>query len=73
VKTSAVVQGTPVAYGQILEWRGKPQADIFWGEKAYQPIRKRMGLLADSEIVAVSAITGEGLPQLVSTIVVTIC
>lgn len=31
VKTSAVVQGTPVAYGQILEWRGKPQADIFWG------------------------------------------
>jgi len=31
VKTSAVVQGTPVAYGQILEWRGKPQADVFWG------------------------------------------
>ena len=24
-------QGTPVAYGQILEWRGKPQADVFWG------------------------------------------
>ena len=31
VKTSAIPQGTPVAYGQILEWRGKPQADIFWG------------------------------------------
>ena len=26
-----MVQGTPVAYGQILEWRGKPQADVFWG------------------------------------------
>ena len=31
VKTSAMPQGTPVAYGQILEWKGKPQADVFWG------------------------------------------
>jgi len=31
LKTSAMPQGTPVAYGQILEWRGKPQADVFWG------------------------------------------
>ncbi len=31
VKTSAMPQGTPVAYGQILEWRGRPQADVFWG------------------------------------------
>ena len=31
VKTSAMPQGTPVAYGQIMEWRGKPQADVFWG------------------------------------------
>lgn len=31
VKTSAIPKGTPVAYGQILEWKGKPQADIFWG------------------------------------------
>ena len=31
VKTSAMPQGTPVAYGQILEWRGKPRADVFWG------------------------------------------
>jgi len=31
LKTSAIPQGTPVAYGQILEWRGKPQADVFWG------------------------------------------
>ncbi|MBP1715070.1 MAG: extracellular solute-binding protein, family 1 [Deltaproteobacteria bacterium] len=30
VKTSAIPKGTPVAYGQILEWKGKPQADIFW-------------------------------------------
>jgi ABC-type Fe3+ transport system substrate-binding protein len=31
VKTSAMPQGTPVAYGQILEWKGKPRADVFWG------------------------------------------
>jgi ABC-type Fe3+ transport system substrate-binding protein len=31
VKTSAIPKGTPVAYGQILEWKGKPQVDIFWG------------------------------------------
>ncbi len=31
VKTSAMPQGTPVAYGQIMEWKGRPQADVFWG------------------------------------------
>ncbi len=31
VKTNAIPAGTPVAYGRIVEWRGKPDADIFWG------------------------------------------
>ena len=31
VKTAALAAGTPVAYGQIVEWKGRPQADIFWG------------------------------------------
>src|SRR5881296_4232323 len=31
VKTSALAAGTPVAYGRIVEWRGRPEADIFWG------------------------------------------
>jgi iron(III) transport system substrate-binding protein len=31
VKTSALAAGTPVAYGQIVEWKGRPGADIFWG------------------------------------------
>jgi len=31
VKTSALAAGTPVAYGQIVEWKGRPQVDIFWG------------------------------------------
>jgi hypothetical protein len=30
-KTGAIPNRTPVAYGQILEWKGKAQADIFWG------------------------------------------
>ena len=31
VKTSALAAGTPIAYGQIVEWKGRPGADIFWG------------------------------------------
>jgi iron(III) transport system substrate-binding protein len=31
VKVSALPAGTPVAYGRIVEWKGKPEADIFWG------------------------------------------
>ena len=31
VKTSSLAAGTPVAYGRIVEWKGRPGADIFWG------------------------------------------
>src|SRR5207247_4299908 len=31
VKTNGIPAGTPVAYGRIVEWKGKPEADIFWG------------------------------------------
>jgi len=31
VKVSAIPAGTPVAYGRIVEWKGKPEADVFWG------------------------------------------
>jgi len=31
VKVSAIPAGTPVAYGRVVEWRGKPEVDIFWG------------------------------------------
>jgi iron(III) transport system substrate-binding protein len=31
VKTSGIPAGTPIAYGRIVEWKGKPEADIFWG------------------------------------------
>jgi iron(III) transport system substrate-binding protein len=31
LKTSSLAAGTPVAYGRIVEWKGRPGADIFWG------------------------------------------
>ena len=31
LKTSAQYAGTPVSYGRIVDWKGKPEADIFWG------------------------------------------
>ena len=31
VRVSAIPAGTPVAYGRIVEWKGRPEVDIFWG------------------------------------------
>jgi iron(III) transport system substrate-binding protein len=31
LKTNGIPAGTPVAYGRIVEWKGRPEADIFWG------------------------------------------
>jgi len=31
VKVNAIPAGTPIAYGRIVEWKGRPDADIFWG------------------------------------------
>jgi len=31
INTSALSAGTPIAYGRIVEWNGRPQADLFWG------------------------------------------
>src|SRR6266542_2971606 len=42
VKVSAIPAGTPLAYGRIVEWKGKPEVDVFWGgesalfEKLYE-------------------------------------
>ncbi len=44
LKTSAMPQGTPVAYGQILEWRGKPRADVFWGGGEANPGQMSSGV-----------------------------
>lgn len=31
VNATVVSAGTPVAYGRIREWAGRPEADVFWG------------------------------------------
>jgi len=31
LKVNAIPAGTPIAYGRIAEWKGKPAVDIFWG------------------------------------------
>jgi len=31
VKVNAIPAGTPIAYGRVVEWKGKPEVDIFWG------------------------------------------
>jgi ABC-type Fe3+ transport system substrate-binding protein len=31
LRTNAQYAGTPVSYGRIVEWKGRPEADIFWG------------------------------------------
>jgi len=34
LKVNALAAGTPVAYGRIVEWKGRPEVDIFWAAKA---------------------------------------
>ncbi|HUL96601.1 MAG TPA: extracellular solute-binding protein [Usitatibacter sp.] len=51
VKANALAAGTPVAYGQILEWKGRPNADIFWGgESALYDKLAEQGLLAKLDL-----------------------
>jgi iron(III) transport system substrate-binding protein len=51
VKTSALSAGTPLAYGRIVEWNGRPQADLFWGgESALYDRLAAQNLLAPHEL-----------------------
>ena len=51
VKASALAAGTPVAYGRIVEWKGRPEVDIFWGgERALFDKLAEQKLLAKLEI-----------------------
>ena len=51
LKTSALAAGTPVAYGRILEWKGRPEVDILWGgESALYDKLAEQKLLARLEL-----------------------
>ncbi len=48
VRTNAQFAGTPVSYGRIVEWKGKPEADIFWGG-GVGPLRQAGGAEAPGQ------------------------
>ncbi|MBI4414123.1 MAG: extracellular solute-binding protein, partial [candidate division NC10 bacterium] len=51
VKVNALAAGTPVAYGRIVEWKGRPEVDIFWGgESALFDKLTEQNLLAKLEL-----------------------
>lgn len=51
VTVNASYEGTPVCFGKITEWAGRPQADIFWGgESALFDKLAQQKLLAKLEI-----------------------
>src|SRR2546426_2327115 len=53
VKVSAIPAGTPVAYGRVVEWKGRPEVDIFWGgESALFEKLAEQRLLAKLELAA---------------------
>jgi len=53
VKVSAIPAGTPVAYGRVVEWKGRPEVDIFWGgESALFEKLAEQRLLARLELAA---------------------
>ena len=51
VTVHTINAGTPIAYGRIVEWAGKPQADVFWGGESslYDELAEKK-LLAKLEI-----------------------
>jgi iron(III) transport system substrate-binding protein len=60
LKVSAIPAGTPVAYGRIVEWKGKPEADIFWGGES-----ALFEKLADQKLlqrVEIARETWDGIP-----------
>ncbi|MFN0302090.1 MAG: extracellular solute-binding protein [Burkholderiales bacterium] len=60
VKTNALSAGTPMAYGRIVEWNGRPQADLFWGgESALYDRLAAQNLLAP---LALPKSVADGIP-----------
>ena len=63
LKTSALAAGTPVAYGRILEWKGRPEVDIFWGGES-----ARFDKLAEQKLLVPLDIPKAALDAIPATI-----
>jgi ABC-type Fe3+ transport system substrate-binding protein len=61
IRTSALSAGTPIAFGRVVEWNGRPQADLFWGgESALFDRLAARNLLAP---LALPKAVTEGIPE----------
>jgi iron(III) transport system substrate-binding protein len=63
VKVNALAAGTPVAYGRIVEWKGRPEVDIFWGGES-----ALFDKLADQKLVAPLALPKDVLDSVPASI-----
>jgi len=63
VKTAALAAGTPVAYGRIVEWKGRPEADIFWGGES-----ALFDKLAEQKLLAPHGVAKEVVDAIPATI-----
>ncbi|MGB5080002.1 MAG: extracellular solute-binding protein [Burkholderiales bacterium] len=63
VKTAALAAGTPVAYGRIVEWKGRPEADIFWGGES-----ALFDKLAEQKLLAPHGMSKEVVDSIPATI-----
>lgn len=63
VKASALAAGTPVAFGRIMEWKGRPEVDIFWGGES-----ALFDKLADQKLLAPLDLSKETLAAIPPTI-----
>lgn len=59
MKASAVAAGAPIAFGRVLEWKGRPAADIWWGGE---------GILFD-RLAERNLIVKLGLPEQITRVI----
>lgn len=53
VTVNTLTMGTPLGYGRIVEWKGRPQADVFWGgESTLYDDLAGQGLMAPLQVPA---------------------
>lgn len=63
VRVTVTSAGTPVAYGRIREWGGRPEADVFWGGEP-----ALFDDLAERKLIAVLALPEAALREIPATI-----
>jgi len=63
VRVTVTSAGTPVAYGRIREWGGRPEADVFWGGEP-----ALFDDLAERKLIAALDLSADVLREIPATI-----